>query len=489
MRPFTPSGALALALAAAAACAVGACGKQDKGALHVVSIGGPPQLVEPSTGPLSPGQALLIANSAQGLVRLDARGQIEPGLAERWNVSDDGLSYVFRLASTQWPNGRKVTAEQIARMIRRMLAPGSKNELKDSLGAIDEIVAMTDRVLEIRLSTPRPELLQLLAQPAMGLVYKGQGTGPFSVERRDGQLRLSRTVSTPDEEETAEERLELSGATAEQAVAQFVAGTADLVLGGTFVDLPTARAASVADTALQFDPASGLFGLVPTRTQGPLASPEVRQLLSQAIDRAALTTALKVPGLLPRATVLEAGLSNVADPAPPAWTQVAIADRRPQIAAEAERRLDGERPIIRLRLPAGPGSQALLDRLKQDWGAIGFDVQRATSAAGADFTLIDQVAPSTSAAWFLRRFRCGTARVCDEQVDEMLDKARATPIAAERSALLLDASKRIDSLQLFIPLTAPIRWSLVSPRVTSFAGNRFGRHTLIGLEERLARGE
>jgi len=170
-------------------------------------------------------------------------------------------------------------------------------------------------------------------------------------------------------------------------------------------------------------------------------------------------------------------------------TQVAIADRRPQIAAEAERRLDGERPIIRLRLPAGPGSQALLDRLKQDWGAIGFDVERATSAAGADFTLIDQVAPSTSAAWFLRRFRCGTARVCDEQVDEMLDKARATPIAAERSALLLDASKRIDSLQLFIPLTAPIRWSLVSPRVTSFAGNRFGRHTLIGLEERLARGE
>ena len=69
----------------------------------------------------------------------------------------------------------------------------------------------------------------------------------------------------------------------------------------------------------------------------------------------------------------------------------------------------------------------------------------------------------------------------------MLDGARDTAILAQRIALLDAASKRIDSLQLFIPITAPIRWSLVSPRITGFAGNRFAIHTLTGLEERLER--
>ena len=40
---------------------------------------------------------------------------------------------------------------------------------------------MTDRVLEIRLRAPRPNLLQLLAQPEFALVRNGQGSGPFAI--------------------------------------------------------------------------------------------------------------------------------------------------------------------------------------------------------------------------------------------------------------------------------------------------------------------
>jgi hypothetical protein len=47
------------------------------------------------------------------------------------------------------------------------------------MGAIAEIVAMTDRVIEIRLRSPRPNFLQLLAQPEMGIIRAGQGTGSF----------------------------------------------------------------------------------------------------------------------------------------------------------------------------------------------------------------------------------------------------------------------------------------------------------------------
>jgi peptide/nickel transport system substrate-binding protein len=41
----------------------------------------------------------------------------------------------------------------------------------------------------------------------------------------------------------------------------------------------------------------------------------------------------------------------------------------------------------------------------------------------------------------------------------------------------------MDQAVLFIPLTAPVRWSLVSSRVKGFAGNRFARHTLTELQD------
>src|SRR5690242_15386143 len=141
------------------------CRQQPEGAVRVTVIGGHPKIADPAKGPLSQPDAVLLENVAQGLVRFDANGNIVGGLAERWNVSDDGLSYIFRIASANWPDGKKITAEQVAKILKRQIAARSRNELKDTLGAVEDIVAMTDRVIEIRLLAPRPNLLALLAQP------------------------------------------------------------------------------------------------------------------------------------------------------------------------------------------------------------------------------------------------------------------------------------------------------------------------------------
>lgn len=479
------------AFAAFAALAAGGCDRRSDGVVEVVVIGGKPRLVQPGRGELDGGDRVLVANVAQGLVRFDARGQVEPGLAETWNVSDDGLSYIFRLANVEWPDGRRVSAERVARMLRRMIAASARDPARDSFGGVEEVVAMTDRVLEIRLRQPRPHLLQLLAQPEMGLIVDGAGSGPFAIDKEqsgeDG-LRLTREVTVADEEEQRLEQLNLRGAGAEQAVAAFAARKADLVLGGSFADLPFAQRAELPRGSLRFDPASGLFGLIPTRSSGLLADADVRRLLSSAIDREALVAALAVPGLVPRVTVLEPGLADASDPVQPAWAQVPHAERRPRLAALAKGLIEGdEPPVVRVALPDGPGSDLLLRRLQQDWGPLGIEVRRAAGPGEADLRLVDVVAPSASAAWFLRQFRCGAARQCDEEVDRLLDGARNTPVLDQRIALLSEASDRIDELQLFIPIAAPIRWSLVSSRISGFAGNRFAAHTLTGLEERLNR--
>ncbi len=48
----------------------------------------------------------------------------------------------------------------------------------------------------------------------------------------------------------------------------FAAADADLVLGGTFLDLPFTQRVKLPRNSLQFDPASGLFDLSP---HGPTA--------------------------------------------------------------------------------------------------------------------------------------------------------------------------------------------------------------------------
>ena len=476
---------LALALTPAA------CRKQPEGAVSVTVIGGPPKIADPARGPLSPGDAVLLGNVAQGLVRFDSSGNIVAGLAERWNVSDDGLSYIFRIASTQWPDGRKVTAKEVARILSREIGSRSRNEIKDTLGAVEDIVPMTDRVIEIRLAAPRPNLLALFAQPDLAILQKSQGTGPF-IARADpkdgGALRLTRNVVSTDDEAPTKEEVLLSGAPVKQAIDAFAAGKTDLVLGGTFADLPLAQRAKLPRASLQFDPASGLFGLVPLRADKPLGDPDVRRMLSQAIDRDAIVAALGVPGLAPRATILEAGLDQLPAPASPAWMAAPVGDRLAALRAQADRKFGkSPRPVIGVALPEGPGGDLMLAALARSWSPLGFTVQRA-EAGTADFALVDEVAPSSSAAWFVRHFRCGLARVCDADADKLMDAARQTPIPQQRYALLQQVAARIDDQQLFLPITAPVRWSLVGRRVSGFAGNRFAVHTLTDLQQRSGSG-
>jgi peptide/nickel transport system substrate-binding protein len=485
---------------AVAAIVVSGCGKDSDGLTRVGAIGPNPTLVETVTAPLTPGQALIRANMAQGLVRFDERGQVVPGLAERWNVSDDGLSYIFRLQTGEWPDGRKIRADDVAKILSRQLRPASANPLKDTLGAVSQIVAMTDRVIEIRLSAPRPNLLQLLAQPEFGLVRASVGTGPFErptkaeADAAKGEidekaLFITHRIRIPDAEDPVE-RVQIAGGEARNLVAAFTKGDLDLVLGGTVGDLPYAMRARVPRGALRFDPVAGLFGLAPTKRSELLQDKEVRQLLSRAIDRQALVSGLRVDGLTPRATLLQAGLEGIGQPPQPEWLGQPMDERRAGLVADGNRIFgQTERPTLRLAVPEGPGGDFLFGRIRYDWAYLGIKVERAPSAASADLVWIDEVAPSSSPAWFLRRFRCGVAPICVEDAEELLAAARAAPIAAQRAALFVEAARMMDDAQLFMPIAAPIRWSLVSGRAPGFAENPFARHTLVGLADTRISGD
>ncbi len=141
-------------------------------------------------------------------MRFDASGSIVPGLAERWTVSDDGLSY-FRLASMNWPDGRKITAEQVSRLMNVDSPAGARTASRTISAQSKTWSPMTDRVIEINLIAPRTDLLSYLAQPEMAILRNGEGTGPFTaaLEPANNDLKLKLEIVSPDEETTTREEL------------------------------------------------------------------------------------------------------------------------------------------------------------------------------------------------------------------------------------------------------------------------------------------
>ena len=236
---------------------------------------------------------------------------------------------------------------------------------------------MTDEVLEISLKSPRPNFLQLLAQPEMAIVRGGQGSGPYRAEPQAEATVLGSPAARRGRARPATPRAAslLRGERAAAAVARFAARQADLVLGGTLGDLPLAARRGAAGGALRFDPVGGLFGLAFPRARGAVRRCEIRQALAMAIDRPALAAALGVPGLQPRKSLLPPGVEGLPglgaglgrDPLPA---------RRGRRAGD-RRRCGREAPLeVRVAMPDGPGYRLLFAHLRRDWAAVGVEAVR-----------------------------------------------------------------------------------------------------------------
>ncbi len=454
--------------------------RAGSGAVVVSAIGSPPRPADPRRVALDTPARLLLDSTAQGLVRFDAAGQIEPGLAERWIVIDGGTRYIFRLREGEWGDGTPVTAEQVVAILRRQMAGASQNPLVPFLTAIDEIVVMTPQVIEVRLGRPRPDLLKLFAQPELALLRLNPsgGSGPFRVARR-GTAPLLRPAFDParadpdDQREVVPEQdVRLIGERAARAIARFANHDSDLVSGGSFVDWPLLATVDVPPAAIRLDPAAGLFGLAIVNRDGFLATPANRAAIAQAIDRTALTTAI-APNWAPADRILPDILDSAMLPQVPGWTLLT----QPERQAAARRQVAGwtAGPVrLRIALPSGPGATVLYAQVAASLLQIGITPERVAIDAPADLKLIDAVAPYDSGRWYL-----ATACVlCGEAAQAALDAARQAPTLEARAQRIAEADAAMNADVAFIPLARPLRWSLVATRLRQWQANVRAWHPL-----------
>ena len=126
----------------------------------------------------------------EGLTALDEKSSLPvPAVAERWDVSPDGLTYTFFLrAGARWSNGEPLTARDFSYSFQRILSPGLASEYSYMLWPIKNAEAFTtgkiesfsdvgvrvvdDRTLEITLERRTPYLLSLAAHPTWFPVHQ-----------------------------------------------------------------------------------------------------------------------------------------------------------------------------------------------------------------------------------------------------------------------------------------------------------------------------
>ncbi len=462
-----------------------ACNRRlDSGAVVVSAIGEPPAVGDASRSVLDTPSRLLIDSTAQGLVRFDAGGQIEPGLAERWIVIDNGMSYIFRLREGAWSDGSPVHADQVVALLKRQIARASRNPLAPFLTAIDEIVVMTPQVIEVRLARPRPDLLKLFAQPEFALLRLRPigGTGPFRVATA-GPAPLLRPAFDPNQADPEDQReyqperdVRLIGERAARAIARFAHRDSDLVSGGSFADWPLLATADIAPASVRVDAAVGLFGLAIVSREGFLAEAANRAAVSQAIDRTALTAAV-APNWEAADRILPEPLDSAALPQVPSWTLLTQDERRigarQRVAAWIAQSNSGS-VRLRVALPAGPGATIVYAHVAAALLAIGIRPERVAIGADAELRLVDAVAPYDSARWYLAT----ACVVCSAPAEAALEAARAAPTLAERSQRIAEADAVLNEDVPFIPIARPLRWSLVATRLRQWQPNSRAWHPL-----------
>lgn len=285
------------------------------------------QSAEPSTS----GHIFTRMGIAETLVDADPQGRLLPGLATEWGVSSDGLTWRFMLRQgVRFHDGSEMTPESVVNALEIARAkPGPVGGLP-----ISGISAEADAIL-ITLTEPRAALpaflaesrAQILAPAAYGT--DGQavaviGTGPYRVTELAPPLSLRATAfadywgqppHVPEVTYTAVGRAETRALMAES-------GDADFVFN---LDPASVTRLSRSDAVQVMSVAIPRTLLLKVNAAHPfLNTPEARQALSLAIDRAGIAQAvLRYPE----------GADQLFPPAIGAWYNDAIAPLQYDIAA------------------------------------------------------------------------------------------------------------------------------------------------------------
>jgi peptide/nickel transport system substrate-binding protein len=258
-----------------------------------------PPVLDPTANPAAAISEVLYGNVYEGLVQFAADGSVLPRLALSWDVSADGLTYVFHLKSgVRFHDGSAFDAAAAQFSLQRLVAPGSTNPQRSRLRAIRAVEAVDTLTLRVSLSRRSGGLLQGLAfgaavmvspQSAANNAVRPIGTGPFRFLRwrRGDSITLERNPDYPGKPAVLDQVTFKFITDPTAAFAALMAGDVDAFANypapESFAQFAADRRFKVFDGTTEMETVLGLNERV-----SPLSNVLVRRAISYALDRRAI---------------------------------------------------------------------------------------------------------------------------------------------------------------------------------------------------------
>jgi oligopeptide transport system substrate-binding protein len=489
-------GLVTLALAAG-------CAKRDttvaranrEGVLHL-SVGSEPADLDPQTV-TGTSDGKIIQSLFEPLVTFEP-GTLKPlpGLAERWEISTDGLAYTFHLREAQWSNREMITADDVVRSWQRILTPALGAEYAYFLYLLSGaeafhkgrstdftqvgVKAADPRTLIVTLAHPAPYFLQVLLNSPWRPIHLGSiakvgdpnnratkwtspgslvSSGPFvlkewSLNRRvvversptywnRERVRLNAVHFYPYENADVEERAFRSG----QLHMTWALSLAKV--------LPLQREKS---PTLRIDPLLETHFFRLNILRPPLNDVRIRRALSLAVDRDLLAGRILPGGRSPAPTFVPPLLAGYTPPARKAYDPVAAR----QLLVEAGFPDGKGLPSIEVLYHNSEILRLVAEALQQMWRKeLGIDIRLLNqekktvyaSRRSGDFQLVlgTWTADYLDATTFLDMWRSDSGNnqtgwssaEYDElarQADNMVDSTARAGVLARAENLVLDAA-------------------------------------------------
>jgi oligopeptide transport system substrate-binding protein len=460
-----------------------------------------------------------------GLTTETADGSPQPGVAQSWTTSADGLTWTFKLRDAKWSDGVPLTADDFVYSYRRILDPKTAsiyaylvtllkngqavNDGKALLSAVGAR-AIDAHTLELTLEHPAPYLPELLMHQSFypvprhvverfGDRWVTPGTyvsdGPYTLAawRLGDYVRLAKNPQFFDAAHVCVDRINYYP-TSDVVSAERRVQRGELDINTTFQSnrlqhiqtvMPGyARPALVLATYyLSFN----------TRDVKPLQDLRVRRALSEAIDRDFMTAKLQRAGQQPAYSFVPPGVHNYAYGAAARWSGEPLAQR--QAEAKALLAQAGFTPAhpLKLEMKVANASETLLmsEAIQADWRAVGVEatiVQNEGQIAFAayrdrDFQVgyMSWYADFNDPMTFLGLLKSDTGAqnygdYKNPAYDALLLEADHEADAGRRAQILKRAEQRMLDDEGLVPVGFNVSRSLVNPRVTGWVDNPLNNH-------------
>lgn len=488
-----------------------ACGQTDTAEPTPIlqrGLSAEPETLDPQLARSVPALTVL-ADLYEGLLTRDAAGRLVPGVADRWSVSEDGLTLSFELDPVaRWSNGSRVVADDFVRAWRYLADPARGAfyaQLLSPLAGFDAVysgdsdpdalavVAETPERLVVRLRTPQPDFFERLSLPALAprADQEALSNGAYRVaERQLGRFELAANPYHPDAESVQISQVTYQVFEQEQTeLAQFDSAALDV---SSRVPRSLFRAPEAYAGTLRRAPYLGVVYLS-FNLRAALPEP-LREALSLTVDRQILVDKVLARGEQPAWTLVPPG--TVIGDVPYSPYEPAVA--RESLATRQERaRLlvpdASQMPPVVINYASNEENRSVALALQQMWQQAlpGLEVQlnnqefrvvlsRARSGEFDGLVRGSWIADYNDPQQFVELLRSdattNSSGMNDPQYDALLDAASVESDPQARARLLRQAEIRLHAQHAVIPLYVMVSKHLVSERVRGWQDNPLDLH-------------